>query len=154
MIGLWSYHYRIVEKISRREPFKVYILVPMYPEGSPDDMSVQEMLHWQYLTMVSRLKNQWFGPDSWVLPMFFHLDSIKNVTNCCHATGLNVPSDSGCDTRVRCQVWRRPSEKCSSNRLPFLLLPGQTRVSRRPTSIIAGTQTWIGGRYFGPLTPT
>ena len=50
----------------------------MYPEGSPDDMSVQEMLHWQYLTMVSRLKNQWFGPDSGVPPMPFHLDSIKN----------------------------------------------------------------------------
>ena len=29
------------------------MLVPMYPEGEPDSMSVQEMLHWQYLTMDS-----------------------------------------------------------------------------------------------------
>ena len=25
----------------------------MYPEGIPDEMTVQEMLHWQYLTMDS-----------------------------------------------------------------------------------------------------
>ena len=42
-----------MEKISLGQAFKVYVLIPMYPEGIPDEMSVQEMLHWQYLTMDS-----------------------------------------------------------------------------------------------------
>lgn len=42
---------RIMEKIAVREKFKVYILIPMFPEGDPSTAAIQEILHWQYRTM-------------------------------------------------------------------------------------------------------
>ena len=42
---------KIVEKICFGEPFKVYIIIPMFPEGDPSSMASQEILYWQYRTM-------------------------------------------------------------------------------------------------------
>ena len=42
---------RVVESISQKKLFKVYIVIPMFPEGDPSSLSVQEILYWQYRTM-------------------------------------------------------------------------------------------------------
>eukprot|EP00250_Pteridium_aquilinum_P021451 c25128_g1_i1 orf=1-1095(-) len=42
---------KIVSKIAAKERFAVYIVVPMWPEGVPESSSVQDILHWQSLTM-------------------------------------------------------------------------------------------------------
>ena len=60
---------KIVNKIAAREQFKVYILVPMFPEGDPESSTVQEMLFWQRLTMDSMYRRiacaiQEFQPKS------------------------------------------------------------------------------------------
>ena len=41
---------RIIEKIEAGEPFCVYIVIPMFPEGSPSSKAVQEILFWQRKT--------------------------------------------------------------------------------------------------------
>ena len=47
---------RITEKIQAGEPFKVYILIPMFPEGDPASAAIQEILFWQYRTMEAMYK--------------------------------------------------------------------------------------------------
>eukprot|EP00667_Euglena_gracilis_P003485 EG_transcript_3496 len=42
---------KVVAKIQAQERFAVYIVVPMHPEGKPEDKSIQDMLHWQYRTV-------------------------------------------------------------------------------------------------------
>ncbi|KAH1252228.1 Phospholipase D delta [Glycine soja] len=42
---------KIVSKIRSKERFAVYIVIPMWPEGSPSSTSVQEILFWQGQTM-------------------------------------------------------------------------------------------------------
>ena len=42
---------KIIEKISCGEPFKVYVVIPMFPEGDPSTAAIQEILFWQYRTM-------------------------------------------------------------------------------------------------------
>ena len=42
---------KIISKINNGESFAAYIVIPMFPEGNPTDVAIQEMLHWQYHTM-------------------------------------------------------------------------------------------------------
>ncbi|PUZ45525.1 hypothetical protein GQ55_8G230700 [Panicum hallii var. hallii] len=42
---------KIVSKIEAGEPFAVYVVVPMWPEGNPSSWNVQAILHWQRKTM-------------------------------------------------------------------------------------------------------
>ncbi|KAI5054976.1 hypothetical protein GOP47_0030121 [Adiantum capillus-veneris] len=42
---------KIVSKIKAEEPFCVYVVVPMWPEGVPESASVQAILDWQKRTM-------------------------------------------------------------------------------------------------------
>ena len=43
---------KITEKIAYDESFKVYIVIPMFPEGdNPSDAATQEVLYWQYRTI-------------------------------------------------------------------------------------------------------
>ena len=42
---------KIVEKIRNRERFVAYIVIPMFPEGDPGGVLVQEQLYWQTRTM-------------------------------------------------------------------------------------------------------
>lgn len=42
---------RICRAIDEGEKFKIYVLIPLFPEGSPQTLSVQEILHWEYQTM-------------------------------------------------------------------------------------------------------
>ncbi|KAL8037518.1 hypothetical protein ABFX02_11G044800 [Erythranthe guttata] len=42
---------KIVSKIEAGEPFRVYVVVPMWPEGFPESASVQAILDWQRRTM-------------------------------------------------------------------------------------------------------
>uniref|UniRef100_A0A0C9RUJ2 Phospholipase D n=1 Tax=Wollemia nobilis TaxID=56998 RepID=A0A0C9RUJ2_9CONI len=42
---------KIVSKIEAEEPFRVYVVVPMWPEGVPESASVQAILDWQRRTM-------------------------------------------------------------------------------------------------------
>eukprot|EP01018_Ginkgo_biloba_P018572 Gb_16823 [translate_table: standard] len=42
---------KIVSKIEAGERFAVYIVIPMWPEGLPDSLSVQPILEWQRKTM-------------------------------------------------------------------------------------------------------
>jgi phospholipase D1/2 len=42
---------KIVYKIERNERFAVYIVIPMHPEGIPEESSVQEILRWESETM-------------------------------------------------------------------------------------------------------
>jgi phospholipase D1/2 len=41
---------KIEQKIAKNEPFAVYVVIPMYPEGVPGDGAVQEILYWQSST--------------------------------------------------------------------------------------------------------
>ena len=52
---------RIVKAIQNDEPFGVYVILPLYPEGVPTDGAVQEILYWQYKTiemMYSRIQTE------------------------------------------------------------------------------------------------
>ncbi|KAJ8907931.1 hypothetical protein NDN08_008034 [Rhodosorus marinus] len=42
---------KIVNMIKLRRDFRVYIVIPMFPEGAPESDAVQEILYWQYLTV-------------------------------------------------------------------------------------------------------
>ncbi|MCO5595440.1 hypothetical protein L7F22_049482 [Adiantum nelumboides] len=42
---------KIVSKIKAREPFAVYVVIPMWPEGEPNTLAVQEILYFQSQTM-------------------------------------------------------------------------------------------------------
>lgn len=42
---------RICRAIEARERFAVYVLMPLFPEGAPGSVTVQEILHWQYQTV-------------------------------------------------------------------------------------------------------
>ena len=42
---------KIVEKIQAGERFAAYVVIPMFPEGDPSGVLVQEMLYWQTRTM-------------------------------------------------------------------------------------------------------
>ncbi|KAG6399854.1 hypothetical protein SASPL_141339 [Salvia splendens] len=42
---------KITSKIRANERFAVYIIIPMWPEGNPNDNVVQEILFWQGQTM-------------------------------------------------------------------------------------------------------
>ena len=42
---------KVVEKIRSGERFTAYIVIPMFPEGHPESMPIQEILYWQYRTM-------------------------------------------------------------------------------------------------------
>jgi len=42
---------RIIKAIKKSEDFRVYIIIPLHPEGNPADMATQEILHWQRRTM-------------------------------------------------------------------------------------------------------
>ncbi|KAF2357653.1 Phospholipase D-like domain [Trinorchestia longiramus] len=42
---------KIVDKINKKEEFVAYILLPMFPEGSPENGWMQAMLHWQFHTI-------------------------------------------------------------------------------------------------------
>ena len=44
---------RIIDKIKKRKDIKVYVCLPMYPEGDPSSEASQEILHWQHCTMES-----------------------------------------------------------------------------------------------------
>lgn len=42
---------RIIQKINDGADMRVYIIIPMFPEGDPTTKPVQEILHWQHRTM-------------------------------------------------------------------------------------------------------
>ena len=42
---------RIIKKIESGEPFKCYVVIPMFPEGDPATAPIQEILFWQFCTM-------------------------------------------------------------------------------------------------------
>ena len=42
---------KIIEKIQEGEKFKCYITIPMFPEGDPASVAIQEILFWQFRTM-------------------------------------------------------------------------------------------------------
>ena len=44
---------KIISKIGAGEDFKIYVVIPMFPEGDPSSAAIQEILYWQYLTMES-----------------------------------------------------------------------------------------------------
>ena len=42
---------KIVNKVKAGQSFKVYVCIPMFPEGDPTSDASQEILYWQYCTM-------------------------------------------------------------------------------------------------------
>ncbi|XP_037801148.1 phospholipase D alpha 1-like isoform X2 [Penaeus monodon] len=42
---------RIINAINAGEDFRVYVVIPIHPEGDPTSTAVQEILHWQHRTM-------------------------------------------------------------------------------------------------------
>jgi phospholipase D1/2 len=44
---------KISDKIAAEQDFKAYILIPMFPEGDPASVPIQEILYWQFRTMES-----------------------------------------------------------------------------------------------------
>lgn len=48
---------KIISKINAKEEFRVYVVVPMWPEGIPESGSVQAILDWQRRTMEMMYKD-------------------------------------------------------------------------------------------------
>ena len=48
---------KIVDKIEKGEKFRVYVVVPMWPEGIPESASVQAILDWQRRTLEMMYKD-------------------------------------------------------------------------------------------------
>ena len=42
---------KIISKVKTNEPFKCYVVIPMFPEGDPSSVATQEILFWQFRTM-------------------------------------------------------------------------------------------------------
>ena len=42
---------KIISKIRSGAEFKVYVCIPMYPEGDPSSAASQEILYWRYRTL-------------------------------------------------------------------------------------------------------
>ena len=42
---------RIIDAIEKNEEFRVYVVIPIHPEGDPTTAPVQEILRWQFYTM-------------------------------------------------------------------------------------------------------
>ena len=42
---------KIAQKVRANERFAAYITIPLFPEGDPASATVQEVLHWQALTI-------------------------------------------------------------------------------------------------------
>lgn len=40
---------KIASKIRAKERFAVYVVIPMWPEGNPNDNVMQEILFWQVI---------------------------------------------------------------------------------------------------------
>jgi phospholipase D1/2 len=62
---------RIEKKKARKEPFHVYIVTPMYPEGSPDSDSIRTQRCYEWRTMqymIGRLGPQWKQSLSFFFP--------------------------------------------------------------------------------------
>ena len=66
---------KIVDKIQSGERYVAYIVIPMFPEGDPGGVLVQEQLYWQTRTMEMMYKR--VG------------DAIKESGNGTHPTGTN-----------------------------------------------------------------
>ncbi len=47
---------KILEKIDAGEKYKVYAVIPMFPEGIPTDAAIQEILYWQWRTFETMYK--------------------------------------------------------------------------------------------------
>merc|ERR1712007_363133 len=47
---------KIASKIKAKEPFHVYINIPMWPEGIPESATIQEILHWQFKSVSAMYK--------------------------------------------------------------------------------------------------
>ena len=47
---------RIIKSIEEGTSFKVYVCIPMFPEGIPTSQASQEILYWQYCTMQAMYK--------------------------------------------------------------------------------------------------
>ena len=67
---------RIIEKIRMNQRFTAYVMIPMFPEGDPASMPIQEILYWQTRTiemMYSRIgeeirnTNSPTHPTDWLL---------------------------------------------------------------------------------------
>ena len=70
---------KIVEKIHHGQRFTAYIVIPMFPEGDPAGMLVQEQLFWQTRTMEM---------------MYHHVGEALRVTgNNSHPTGKDSMRD-------------------------------------------------------------
>ena len=67
---------KICDKIASNQHFIAYIVIPMFPEGDPSSLPIQEILHWQYKTMemmyerigdALRIKKSSTHPTDWLL---------------------------------------------------------------------------------------
>ncbi|KAH3743817.1 Phospholipase D gamma 1 [Pelomyxa schiedti] len=47
----WEITKRIISSIETRRPFRVFVVIPLFPEGNPETAALQEILHWEYKTM-------------------------------------------------------------------------------------------------------
>ena len=50
---------KICNQIRKKKQFNAYILIPMYPEGLPEDGAIQEILYWQNRTQAMMNKMVW-----------------------------------------------------------------------------------------------
>ena len=41
---------KIEDKIRAGERFAVYVVIPLFPEGDPESVTMQEILYWQWNT--------------------------------------------------------------------------------------------------------
>ena len=90
---------KVMTKIRAGEPFRAYIIIPMYPEGDPQSKAVQEVLHFQFQTvgmMYARIGEALAEAGSDAHPqdylMFFCLGNRETVDGCQHTADHSAPS--------------------------------------------------------------
>ena len=98
---------RIAEQIDAEESFRVYILVPMFPEGDPTTTPVQEILFWQFKTMQCMYERiaraiQEKGIDAHPMDylMFFCLGKRESPDEC-DMDNLSEPEPGSQPERIR-----------------------------------------------------
>ncbi|RZC05361.1 Phospholipase D delta isoform C [Glycine soja] len=103
---------KIVSKIRSKERFTVYIVIPMWPEGSPSSTSVQEILFWQGQTMkmmyeiiALELKSMQLDSHPQDYLNFYCLGNREQLTTEVSSSS-NSPSDNG-ETVSASQKFRR-----------------------------------------------
>lgn len=142
---------RIVEKMRAGDRLRVYITVPLFPEGDPTSMASQEILYWQHCTMeamYSRIAReiQFLGLESHPADYLMFFAPCKSEAPDQVPEHLELPEEGTPAARVR-QSLRHPIYVHSKLMIvddDYVLL-GSANINQRSLSGSRDTEIAVGG---------